>query len=203
MDFRGNPIYVQAAERTAREAVVRLATGDGAYYGTPIPADESGFDGLFKRSVEDFDGASPAGQHALGIAFARLYTITGNSEWKDKADALLAARGSAAQAAPSGTASLIRLASIRENPDTLVIAGPSDHPTTHALLAETRRTAGPDLMVVAADSAAAGHAEWAELEGRIGLDKPQLLVCREGYCSLPAFTVREAQSRLEQLDRRR
>jgi len=197
----GNPIYVRAAERTAREAVDRLARGDGAYYGTPIPADESGFDGLFKRSVEDFDGASPAGQHALGIAFARLYTITGNSEWKDKADALLEAQGPAAQAAPSGTASLIRLASIRENPDTLVVAGPSDHPTTHALLAETRRTAGPDLMVVAADSAAAGHAEWAELEGRIGLEKPQLLVCREGYCSLPAFTVEEAKSRLEQLGR--
>ncbi|MDT8297358.1 MAG: DUF255 domain-containing protein, partial [Spirochaetaceae bacterium] len=138
----GNPLYVVAAEKAAREAVGRLATGDGAYYGTPIPADESGFDDLFKRSVEDFDGASPAGQHALGIAFARLYTITGNSEWKAKVDALLEARGPTAQAAPSGTASLIRLASIRENPDTLVVAGPSDHPKTHALLAETRRTAG-------------------------------------------------------------
>ncbi|RKX74576.1 MAG: hypothetical protein DRP70_13160 [Spirochaetes bacterium] len=60
------------------------------------------------------------------------------------------------------------------------------------------RTRAEPRTLVAADRAAEGGAEdWAELEGRIGMEKPQLLVCREGSCLLPALTVEEAKERLE------
>ena len=191
----GNPEYINSAEMVAREAVERLSTGDGAYYSTPKEDN-----GLYKRAIEEFDGPSPAGQHALGIAFARLYTVTGRSEWKDKADSLLSARAYIGSVAPAAAASLVRLASIRIEPFTFVVAGPGGVPETKELLKETRRLTGPDMMMVAADQAAeAGVTDWAELEGRVGLEQPQLLVCREGSCLLPAFTVKEVQERLERI----
>ena len=188
----GNPLYVEEAEKTTREAIERLAVGDGSYFST---AAEDG--GLYKRAIEEFDGPSPAGQHALGIAFARLYEITGRTEWKEMADSLLAARAYLGSVAPSSTATLVRLASMRNEPYTLVVAGPGGYQKTKELLEETRRLTSPDLMVVAADRAAeVGIEDWAELGGRIGMEKPQLLVCREGSCLLPAFTVEEVKERL-------
>jgi uncharacterized protein YyaL (SSP411 family) len=191
----GDPRAIDAAEVVAREALERLSTGDGAFYSTP-----AGDGTLFKRGVEDFDGPSPAGAHALGIAFARLYSVTGGREWKERADGLLNARGSIAALAPNGTPTLVRLASLRERPYTLVVAGPAGDPRTAELLELARRLTGPDQMVVAADAAAAGGSRnWAELEGRTGLAEPQLLVCREGSCLLPAFTGSEAAERLRQI----
>ncbi|RKX91882.1 MAG: hypothetical protein DRZ90_14505, partial [Spirochaetes bacterium] len=191
----GNPLYIDTAEKVAWEAVERLAAGDGAYYSTPIEDR-----GLYKRAIDEFDGPSPAGQHALGIAFARLYTITGRSEWKEKADSLLSARSYIGSVAPAAAASLVRLASMRTEPFTLVVAGPGGHSKTQELLKEARRLTGPDMMVVAADQAAeAGVTGWAELEGRVGLEQPQLLVCREGNCLLPAFTLEEMMERLTQI----
>ena len=191
----GNPDYIRSAENVAREAVERLAVGDGAYYSTA--AEDSD---LYKRAIEEIDGPSPTGQHALGIAFARLYTVTGRPEWKEKADGLLTARGAIGIKVPSAASSLVRLASIHSEPITFVVAGPGGHPDTEKLLAETRELTGPDMMVVSADEAAAGGmSDWMELEGRVGLDKSQLLVCREGSCLLPAFTMEEVFKRLKQI----
>ena len=217
----GNPVYVHAAEAAAEEAVKTLGTGSGAYY-----AAEAGEFGLFKRPLEDFDGPAPAGQHALGIAFARLYTITGNPRWKNRLEDLLTARAPAAEHAPSGSPTLIRLASIHHNPCSMVIAGPEDHPRTRSLTQLVRGRTGPDIMVIPADESArrdalsgraggSGHnsgdppsrvsggisgvAAWAELQGRIGLKEPRLLVCSEGRCLLPAFTDDEALRRLEEI----
>ncbi len=191
----GNPVYISTAEAVAREAGDRLATGDGAYYSTPVEDQD-----LFKRAIEEFDGASPAGQHALGIAFARLYAVTGRPEWKEKADGLLESRGAVGAAAANAAATLVRLASIRTEPFTFVVAGPGGHPDTEKLLEEARIGTGPDMMVVAADEAAGnGTSDWVELEGRVGLEKSQLLVCREGSCLLPAFTSGKALERLKQV----
>ena len=187
----GDASYIHAAEAAAEEAVKTLSTGDGAYYASA--ADQVG---LFKRTVEDFDGPAPAGQHALGIAFARLYAVTGKPAWKKLVQDLLAARGAAARHAPSGAPSLIRLASIHSRPCSLVIAGPKDHPRTQGLAQLVRRCTGADIMVIPADECGAS---WAELEGRIGLQEPQLLVCSEGRCLLPAFTRDEALRRLEEI----
>ena len=60
----------------------------------------------------------------------------------------------------------------------------------------TRRRTGPDIMVVIADRAGE-NAGWRELEGRVGLEGSQLLICREGACLLPAFTTEEAVQRLK------
>ena len=216
----GNPAYIHAAEAAAEDAVKTLGTGSGAYY-----AAEAGEFGLFKRPVEDFDGPAPAGQHALGIAFARLYTVTGNPRWKNRAEDLLTARAATARHAPSGTPTLIRLASIHHNPCSMVIAGPEDHPRTRSLTQLIRSRTGPDIMVIPADEsarrdtlntitgpagvsgnnsgAAPSPAAWAELKGRIGLKEPQLMVCLEGRCLLPAFTDDEALRRLEEIQTQR
>ena len=216
----GNPAYIHAAEAAAEEAVKTLGTGSGAYY-----AAEAGEFGLFKRPVEDFDGPAPAGQHALGIAFARLYTVTGNPRWKNRVEDLLTARAATAKHAPSGTPTLIRLASIHHNPCSMVIAGPEDHPRTRSLTQLIRSRTGPDIMVIPADEsarrdtlntitgpagvsrnnsgAAPSPAAWAELKGRIGLKEPQLMVCSEGRCLLPAFTDDEALRRLEEIQTQR
>ena len=190
----GNPVYVIEAERIAEEAVERLETGEGEYYSTAEGNEE-----LFKRLIEKFDGPSPAGQHALGIAFARLCGITGNADWKEKADRLLRAGAFSASGNPYSTSTLTRLASLRNASFTFVAAGPEDSPGTEELLSETRRLTGPDMMVVAADQAAgSGVKDWLELEGRVGLEPPRLLVCREGSCLLPAYSVEEVRERLEQ-----
>lgn len=216
----GNPAYIHAAEAAAEDAVKTLGTGSGAYY-----AAEAGEFGLFKRPLEDFDGPAPAGQHALGIAFARLYTVTGNPRWKNRAEDLLTARAATAGHAPSGTPTLIRLASIHHNPCSMVIAGPEDHPRTRSLTQLIRSRTGPDIMVIPADEsarrdtlntitgpagvsgnnsgAAPSPAAWAELKGRIGLKEPQLMVCLEGRCLLPAFTDDEALRRLEEIQTQR
>jgi len=188
----GNPAYVDSAEKTAGEAINRLGAGNGAYYTTP-----EGEGGLYKRSFEDYDGPSPAGQYALGIAFARLYGITGKSEWKERADRLLETTANPARINVFSSTSLVRLASLRSSPYTFVVAGPAAQEITGELLETTRRLTGPDMMVVAAEQAAAGGGkDWTELAGRIGLEQPQLLVCREGSCLLPAFTLEEAEDQL-------
>ena len=188
----GDSRYVQAAETAALEARDRFATGAGDYFSIP-----EGTSALFKRPVEEFDGPSPAGQYALGIGFQRLYAVTGIQEWKTLAGDLIEARGALAAAAPMGVSTLVRLGSVATQPYTLVVAGPENDPMTLALASSARILTGPDMMVVVADQAGKKPG-WAELEGRIGLDKAQLLICREGSCLLPAFTTEEAVQRLIQ-----
>jgi len=58
------------------------------------------------------------------------------------------------------------------------------------------------MMVVAADQAVADSKraeKWSEREGRVGVTQPQLLVCREGSCLLPAYTVEEAEKRIRNI----
>ncbi len=187
----GQVRYIEAAESVAREALDVLATGSGDYFSVP-----EGEDLLFKRPIEEFDGPSPAGQYALGIGFQRLYAITGEAVWKDLAVNLINARAGVAAAAPMAASTLVRLGSLTARPYTLVVAGPAGNPLTKELAAEARFRTGPDTMVVPA-ALAAGEVDWIELEGRTGLTQPQLLICREGSCMLPAFTVEEALERLQ------
>ena len=190
----GDSEFVNAAEWVANEAVNKLSNGRGSYFS--VSEDDAA---LYKRPVEDFDGPSPAGQHALGISFLRLYNISGDAIWKTRARELLEARGSIGRMAPTGAPSLIRLASFYETPHSLVLTGSQNDPQTTELLGILRRMSGPDSMIIPADQVAAQGVKWPAVHGRVGLQKPEVLICQESRCLLPASNETEIIQRLGQL----
>ena len=183
--------YALAAERVAEAAIRRFGTGNGDYFATP-----DGDITLYKRSIEDFEGSSPAGQYALGIAFARLFSLTGNPDWRIRADALLRSRGSLVTRSPMAAPTLLRLGTVRGKLRTCVLAGPENDSRGRQLLRTAQELSGPDTMIVVADRAEASGVDWAELEGRVGLETPSLFICLEGRCLKPAFTGREVRTGL-------
>jgi uncharacterized protein YyaL (SSP411 family) len=189
-DLLGDPALIDAAEAVADEAVARLRAEDGGFYTTP-----AGRTDLVRRSRETADNAYPAGQNALAVGLARLWSVTGRSRWREVAEGIVAAAAGMAREAPSAVATLLAAwMAMRRGRLTAVVAGAVDDPRTVELLTACRSSTTPGLAVV--PISACTDRSWECLEGRRELSDPQVLVCTGMACLAPARTVAEVAERL-------
>jgi uncharacterized protein YyaL (SSP411 family) len=173
-----DPALLAAAERLANAAQDAFADGHGGFCTTAASA----ADVPLARPRSAADNAAPSGNGMMAEVMARLFHLTGNAEWRGRADAALKAfAGEADQLA--GMPTLLAAADLLAEAATVVVVGPPDAATGLAQAA----LAAPDPAVVVlrvADTAALPPAHPAF--GKPAHRREALAyVCRRSVCGLP------------------
>jgi uncharacterized protein YyaL (SSP411 family) len=166
------------AIRLARAAEAAFPDGQGGYYTTAADA----ADVPLARPRTAADNATPAGNGLLAEVFARLWHLTGDSGWRDRAEALLRAfTGNPDQLAAMPT--LLAATDLLEEAATVVIAG--DGQQAQALATAALTCADPAVVVLrtpSLDGLPAGHPAFGKPAGAEGA---AAYVCRRNVCGLP------------------
>jgi uncharacterized protein len=169
------------AIRLARAAEMAFADGQGGYYTTAVDAS----DVPLARPRTAADNATPAGNGLLAEVFARLWHLTGDTAWRERAEALLRAfTGKPDQLAAMPT--LLAAADLLEEAATVVIAGDGTQPLAAAALT----SADPAVVVLRVsglDALPAEHPAFGKSAGAVGATA---YVCRRNVCGLPIVDAR-------------
>jgi uncharacterized protein YyaL (SSP411 family) len=185
-----DPALLAAAERLANAAHDAFADGHGGFYTTAAAAS----DVPLARPRSAADNATPSGNGMMAEVLARLFHLTGNPDWRARAEAVLKAfAGQPDQLA--GMPTLLAAADLLEEAVTVVIIGPQQAAT--GLTQAALRAPDPAVVVLrAADTGAlpADHPAFGKTarpqESAIphGATIPHgavAYVCRRSVCGLP------------------
>ncbi len=196
-------LYEATFERRWLDAAVELADEmislfwdepAGCFYDTG-----RGHEELVVRPRDVFDNAQPCGGSVASDLLLRLYVVTGNEDYADKAVAPLRSLAELMGRAPAGTGRwLAALDFYLSTPKEVAVIGEPDDPATSTLLREVNRRYLPNRVLVGAESAdSAASAGLPLLEGR-GLvnGKPAAYVCENYACQLPATDVESLAAQL-------
>ncbi len=152
----------------------------GGYFYT---ADDA--EGLITRTRTATDNAVPAGNGTIAAVLARLYYLTGDERYRDRAAATIAAFAGEVTRNFIPLATLLNAFELLEAALQIVIVGERGEATTEALLGVVHGASLPNrVLLVAADGAALPAHHPAHGKGRVG-GKPTAYVCRGTTCSLP------------------
>jgi uncharacterized protein YyaL (SSP411 family) len=154
--------------------------GGGGYFFTAGDADD-----VISRTKNAHDNATPSGNGTMVEVLARLFYHTGEAQYRDRAEALVAAFAGEAVKNAFPYTTLLLGADLLAHPVQLVVIGARDAAATDALLRTAAVAATPNLIraLVAPDAAlpathpAAGK---GQLDG-----VPTAYVCVGPTCSLP------------------
>jgi uncharacterized protein YyaL (SSP411 family) len=169
------------AVRLARAAETSFADGQGGYYTTAADAS----DVPLARPRTGADNATPAGNGLLAEVFARLWHLTGDTGWRERAEALLRAfTGKPDQLAAMPT--LLAAADLLEEAATVVIAGDATQPLAAAALT----SADPAVVVLRVSGLDALPVEHPAFGKSAGAEGATAYVCRRNVCGLPIVDAR-------------
>jgi uncharacterized protein YyaL (SSP411 family) len=164
------------AIRLAEAALAAFTDGQGGYYTTAADA----ADVPLARPRTAADNATPAGNGLLAEVFARLWHLTGEAAWRERAEALLRAfTGNPDQLAAMPT--LLAAADLLEEAATVVIAGDPAQPLAAAAL-EADDPAVVVLRAPNANALPAGHPAFGK---PAAADGSVAYVCRRMVCGRP------------------
>jgi len=146
---------------------------------------------LILRSKTAVDHATPAGNATMVGVLARLHYLTGESAYRDRAEALVGAFAGEIGRNFFPLASFINAQGFLQDAVQVVIAGAPGAPDTEALLQEVRRHSLPDLVltrVAPGEALPEGHP--AHGKGPVtpsagGAPRAAAYVCHAMTCSLP------------------
>src|SRR5262249_19650535 len=102
---------------------------------------------VIMRSKTAVDHATPAGNATMVGVLARLYYLTGDSAYRDRAEAVVGAFAGEIGRNFFPLASFINAQTFLQNAQQVVIAGMPEAPDTKAMLQEVRRRSLPDLLL--------------------------------------------------------
>ncbi|MGH6981121.1 MAG: thioredoxin domain-containing protein, partial [Stellaceae bacterium] len=180
-ECNGNPSYLAQAEAWVATAI-RLY-GDDAKGGFFFTASDA--EALIARAKQAHDSPNPSGNGTMAGVLARLYYLTGNSDYRDRADALVCAFAGDVRRNVFGHGALLNGNEILERGLQVVIRGKYGDPATDALLRAVDDAPLPNLVldVVAPDRALPPHHP-ASGKGHAG-GKATAYVCEGPVCSMP------------------
>ena len=178
-----------------RAAETYFSDGVGGFYTTASDA----ADVPLARPRTAADNATPAGAGIMAEVYARLFHLTGDTQWRSSAEGVLrafATEGDRMASVPGmlGAADLLAEAA------SVVVAGDPADARTQALLDAALSAPDPAVVVLrasVADALPAGHPAFGK--GPLG-DVPAAYVCRHNVCGLPATEAGALQSRLASRD---
>jgi uncharacterized protein YyaL (SSP411 family) len=174
----GETRFLATAERLASATEAAFADGHGGFYSTAADAT----DVPLTRPRSAADNVTPSGNGMMAEVFARLFHLTGQSEWRTRATAVLEAFGGQPEQL-TGMPSLLAVADLLEEGASVVIVG---EPATAAALARAALSAPDPAMVVlrSADTSALppGHPAYGKTAGPHGATA---YVCRRNVCGVP------------------
>jgi uncharacterized protein YyaL (SSP411 family) len=160
-----------------------FADPHGSYYMTAADAADIPL-GAAGRQRTALDNATPSGNGLMAEVLARLFHLTGDQVWRQRAEAMLAAFGGTAEAL-AGSPTLLAAADLLEAGTCVVIAGAPALPATAALWRTARCAPDPALCVLrAAEDGAVppGHPAHGKAAPN---GRAVAYVCRSGTCSPP------------------
>ena len=167
---------------------------DPAAAGYFFTADDTG--DLIVRTKTAADNAVPAGNGTMAGVLARLFYLTGETTYRERAEALVAAFSGELQRNFFPLSTLINGNELLQNALQVVIVGARAESDSLALLAALRAQSLPDLVLqVVPDESAlpAGH----PAAGKAQVDaKATAYVCRGTTCSLPITDPQELAAAL-------
>ena len=170
----GDQQRLEQAILLVRAAESVFSDGEGGYFTTAVDAT----DVPLARPRTAADNATPAGNGLLAEVFARLWHLTGEPGWRDRAEALLRAfTGNPDQLAAMPT--LLAAADLLEEGASVVVVNPTD-----ALVATAQRAPDPALVVLRApgqDALPVNHPAF----GKGAMGGATAYVCRRQVCGLP------------------
>ncbi len=141
-----NPRYLQHALKLADSLVNHFTDQHGQLFETTIDSE------LPLRTSELYDGALPSSGSVTIEVYARLYLLTGNQQWSDRAAALIKTAATQINQYPAGYTQFLLGASLLLEPTReLVVVGQYDAADTRALLAEVQRNFMPDTIILQRD----------------------------------------------------
>jgi uncharacterized protein YyaL (SSP411 family) len=153
---------------------------DGGYF---ITADDAA--DLIVRGKHAHDNATPSGNGVLVGVFARLWVISGDAAWYDKAQRLVAAFAGELQS------NFIPLMTVLNGYDTLqhateiVIVGDFDWPATEALRRAVYGKSRPNAVVRRLAPATPLHSSHPAAGKGLIDGKPAVYICRGMTCEAP------------------
>ncbi len=117
-------------------------TENGGYYMTAERDD------LILRPKTAADQATPSGNAVACEVLARLYLLTGQAEYQEKAQAVLAAFSGAAAARPVEHCALFNARDWLENPLQIILVGPKTDPTIKSFQKALQQRSLPTALVI-------------------------------------------------------
>ncbi|MFQ5958918.1 MAG: thioredoxin domain-containing protein, partial [Alphaproteobacteria bacterium] len=188
----GDAAYLAQAE--AWVAVVDRHHRDAAGGGYFLTADDA--EALIVRTKTASDTATPSGNATMVAVLARLYALTANESYRERAEATVADFGGEAARSPIALCGLLNANETLQSTVQVVLVGDRDVAATAALRRAVFETSAPNrvLAQTAPDSALpAGHPAAGKglVDGR-----PAAYVCVGTTCSLPITDARGLRAAL-------
>jgi uncharacterized protein YyaL (SSP411 family) len=176
----GNAAYLAGARTLANKAVRHWDNGSHGFFQVAESADPA-----VPALKIGYDGQYPSGNAAMAELMGRLYYLTGNDTWRERANHTLASFSKAALEFPIDHGAMLSAADTLTGAVQVVIIGKRGEAKTDALLREAWRTALPGrvLQVIAPGTQLPeGH----PAQHKEQLDsQPTAYVCVGTFCSLP------------------
>ncbi|MDA0787160.1 MAG: thioredoxin domain-containing protein, partial [Proteobacteria bacterium] len=191
----GEPKLLDEARALSAYIEAHFASPDGSYFFTSDLATD-----VITRTRTGFDNATPAGNGLLAMAFARMFCLTGDPVYRDRATAIIEAFSGELEKNAFGYGTLLRAAGLLAGATQVAIIGAPDAPDTKKLHRSAYLGAAPDriVSVIAPDGAlpdghpATGKTQ-VDTDGRF---KSTAYVCRGPVCSLPITDAAELVAEL-------
>ena len=117
-------------------------TDGGGYFTTPDDGEA-----LLVRSRTALDSATPNGNAVMVGVLARLFHITGDTRYRDRADRIIAAFSGDLPRASLGFASLVNQSELLDHAVSVTIYGEPNAPLTEAMVQTAVAASVPNLMV--------------------------------------------------------
>jgi uncharacterized protein YyaL (SSP411 family) len=178
----GQAPYLAQAEAWVADVDTHYSDREhGGYYYT---ADDA--EALIVRTRNANDNAVPAGNGVMAGVLGRLYHLSGNEAYRERAEAVVAAFAGDLGRNFFPLATLLNSYEFLEAAVQVVIAGERDEPATDSLLRAAYQVSLPDRVVLVVgpeESLPAGHP--AHGKGQVD-DTATAYVCIGTTCSLPA-----------------
>ena len=176
--------WVDVLERHYRD------TGGGFFFTADDATD------LIVRTKSAHDGPTPSGNGFMVGVFARLWLLTGEEDYRTRAEEVIRAFSGDLQKDAFALATLVNESNLLTRAAQTVVIGAADDPDAQALVGAALTTAQPDLVMQRIDPGAElapGH----PARGKTQSDgKATAYVCVGPVCSLPITTPKDLHDAL-------
>ncbi|MGE5503633.1 MAG: thioredoxin domain-containing protein [Actinomycetota bacterium] len=154
--------------------------GEGGWFQSPDDAAD-----VVVRTKPVFDGATPAGNGVMADVAARLYLATGDTRWRDLAEATLAAFSAAVPDHFANMTTLLGAYELLATPLQVVVVGPEDSDATDSLLRAVAEAPAATLALArVSNGTPLPRRHPAHGKGLVD-GQPAAYVCRAATCSAP------------------
>jgi uncharacterized protein YyaL (SSP411 family) len=175
----GDRTWFDHAHTLVAQIADRFSDGRGGFYDTPADAET-----LLKRPQDAADNATPSGQAVTATVLLTLGALTGDDQYRDAADRLLATMSGLAERAPRFAGqSLSALEAMADGPRQVAVIGLDGDPARDALVKAAFRLPHPGTAIAQGPP---GQAAVALLEHRGLVDNlAAAYLCHDFVCDLP------------------